>query len=69
VLDGVRLGEGTFGFQVIDGGVDQVELAPGQSHEVWLSGPDAGSGLNAVLSFHVLGPNSVEEVVDLISPP
>jgi hypothetical protein len=69
VLDAVRLGEGALGYRITDGGVDQLELSPGQGHDVSIAGPDAGSRLNAVLSFHVLGPNSSEEVVDLIAPP
>jgi hypothetical protein len=76
VLDDVRIALGANRlFRVIDGGVDQLELADGEGHDVWLEGPDAGAGLDAgvvftsVLSFHVLGPSSQNEGIELFASP
>jgi hypothetical protein len=76
VLDTVRLARSNPPvFRIIDGGVDQVEIAPGGVHEVWISGPDAGTGNDAgtrwssALWFHVLNPGRSVETIDLFAPP
>lgn len=67
MLDGLRV-DFAQGFAITGGGADQLELSPGQTHEVRLSGPDAGVFQSALLIFHVLGPNSVAERITLIPP-
>ncbi len=76
VLDAVRIAQfANRMFRVIDGGVDQIELADGDAHDVWLAGPDAGTGPDAgllhssMLTFHVLGPESETEGIELVAPP
>lgn len=70
VLDDVRTeGGASSPFRITDGGVSQVELAPGQSHDVSLQGPDAGATRIDSLGFHVLGAGSSRQVVTLRPPP
>lgn len=69
VLDAVRIAQFSNGmFRVIDGGIDQLELTDGQVHDVWLAGPDAGTGHTSMLTFHVLGPNTDTEGIELVAP-
>ncbi|MFO0596241.1 MAG: hypothetical protein U0228_13080 [Myxococcaceae bacterium] len=68
-LDDVRTElNGDRGFTVLDGGTPQVVLRAGQSHQVVLSGPDAGADRAVYLGYHVLGPGSVRQRVLVRAP-
>lgn len=71
VLDDVHVRDAQFSvYQVLDGGIEQRELAPGESHSVLLAGPSVmGPKITGELNFHVLNSNSLNEMVRLVLPP
>jgi hypothetical protein len=70
VLDDVRLEDnGIFSFSVLDGGIEQRELAPGEIHEVFVAGPPSGALGTGLLGFHPLSPGSPRRFVTLRAPP
>jgi hypothetical protein len=69
VLDDVHV-RNTGVYRVLDGGVEQLQIAPGRSHVVTLAGPPVGGArLVGELNFHLLIPNSANETVRLVLPP
>jgi hypothetical protein len=67
VLDDVRLAR-VFepDFRITDGGVAQVELAPGAVHVVTVEGPAPGGfGSSGALLFHVFNPNADQQFIEL----
>lgn len=71
VLDDVHVRDEQFSpYRVLDGGLEQLELAPGETHSVLLAGPSiTGPRFIGELNFHVLSPNSLNQMVRLILPP
>jgi hypothetical protein len=65
VLDDVRLARASDpDFLIIDGGVTQQELAPGEVHAVVIEGPAPGTfERTGSLRFHVFNPDSVSQQV------
>lgn len=63
VLDDVRLAS-SMDFVISDGGVSQIELAPGETHAVVLSGPYPSPN-HGVLGFHVFNANSARQFISV----
>ena len=54
------------GFSLAAGGAEQVELAPGDVYDVNIVAALPGRGW---LTFHPLGPDSVQRFIQIDSPP